>query len=278
MLGRSGQVKVSSPVWKGHLCAPGDPTGNGLLDQPRMVEKGPSRNKLFSPLPSFSPSPSIVSLLLSALSSSFCSPETEGRAAAVPQWKGNDLRKRLKKVKREGGVRDRPWPHKCAASSGAQQFLFHTCLYGHSSIRVDLNVRRTGVWYLCHPQLIVPLSFFNCLLSTDLLLISCHTGVPVQQGDVPHLLSVRKGQYASYHEVWDMICPASHKCACQHACFLSENCPLSINSIMEKLAMYHNLASCPHRKHLSKVMDKSTQTGTHTNNAHDKHTFNFNTD
>lgn len=47
---------------------------------------------------------------------------------------------------------------------------------------------------------------------------------------------------------------------------------------MEKLAMYHKLVSCLHRKQLSKVMDKSTQTGTHTNNAHDKHTIHLNTD
>lgn len=60
-----------------------------------------AETNFFSPLPSFSPSPSIVSLLLSALSSSFRSPETEGRAAAVPQRKGKDLRKGLKKKRKE---------------------------------------------------------------------------------------------------------------------------------------------------------------------------------
>jgi len=70
--------------------------------------------------------------------------------------------------------------------------LFYTFLCGHLDIGIYLNVRRTGVWYLCHPKLIVPLSFFNCLLSTDSLLISCHAGVSVQWGDVPDTLSVRR--------------------------------------------------------------------------------------
>lgn len=110
MFERSGQVKVSSPVWKDHLCEAGDPTGDRLLGWSRrdLAETSPHLP------PSISTSPSIVSLLLSALSSSFRSPETEGRAAAVPQRKGKDLRKGLKKkrkkkkTKRESRVGDQP--------------------------------------------------------------------------------------------------------------------------------------------------------------------------
>ncbi|ROL51847.1 hypothetical protein DPX16_19366 [Anabarilius grahami] len=96
------------------------------------LRKDRAETNFFFP-PSFSPSPSIVSLLLSALSSSFRSPETEGRAAAVPQRKGKDLRKGLKKRKEKGDGRS-TMTHKCHASNGAPHFLFHTCLCGHSGI------------------------------------------------------------------------------------------------------------------------------------------------
>lgn len=113
-----------------------------------LTSQGRTSQTFFLPLPSFSPSPSIVSLLLSALSSSFRSPETEGRAAAVSQRKEKDLRKGKKNKNRRkekaGWEIDRD-PISASASSGAQQFLFHTCLCGHSSVSVDLNVRHTGV-------------------------------------------------------------------------------------------------------------------------------------
>lgn len=108
-LGRSGQEKVSSPVWKGHLCATGDPTADGLLDQPRMVEKGPSRNKLF--FPSF-----ILSLSLYCQSTSFSSfffislPRDRGTCSSCAPAKRERFKKRTEKTEREGGVGDRPWP------------------------------------------------------------------------------------------------------------------------------------------------------------------------
>lgn len=95
-------------------------------------------------------------------------------------------------MKREGRVGDRPWPNKCRSIEPCTAILIPH-LFVWSFERQCRFKCEAYVWYLCHPQLIVPLSFFNCLLSTDSLLISCHTGVSVQRGSCAwHTLSQKR--------------------------------------------------------------------------------------